>query len=160
MLNVHMICVGRLKEPFYIQAACEYRKRLSAYCRLTVVELPEQPLPANPSPAQVEKALAREAAEIAARLPKTAVVTALCVEGTLLSSEAFAETLCGWTANGASALVFLIGGSFGLHASLKERAALRLSMSPMTFPHHLAQVMALEQLYRAFKIGEGSRYHK
>lgn len=160
MVNMQMICVGRLREKFYIGAAEEYIKRLSAYCKLTVSELPEQPLPANPSAAQVEDALCREAGEILTRLSKSAVVTALCVEGTMLSSEGLAERFSRWTVDGASNFIFVIGGSFGLHSSVKERAALRLSMSPMTFPHHLARVMLLEQLYRAFKINEGSRYHK
>lgn len=160
MVNVQILCVGRLKEKFYIGAAAEYGKRLSAYCALHVTELSEQPLPANPSAAQVEHALAIEAADISARLPKGAVVVALCVEGVPLSSEALAEKLSRWMVGGASTLVFLIGGSYGLHPSVKERAAMRLSMSPMTFPHHLARIMVLEQLYRAFKINEGAPYHK
>ncbi len=160
MVNVQLICVGALKEKFYTGAAQEYAKRLSAYCRLTVSELPEHPLPAGPSAAQVEYALSREAAKIMARLPGNAVVIALCVEGTLLSSESLAEKLSRWMTGGASTLFFIIGGSYGLHESVKERAALRLSMSPMTFPHHLARVMVLEQIYRAFKIHEGSQYHK
>jgi len=160
MVNLHIICVGKLKEKYYMGAAEEYGKRLSAYCKLTLSEVPEQQLPATPSAAQVEGALLKEAGDIAARLPKGAVAVALCVEGELVSSEALAEKITRWTVDGASTLVFIIGGSFGLHPSVKERAALRLSMSPMTFPHHLARVMILEQLYRAFKIKEGSRYHK
>ncbi len=160
MVNILILCVGKLKEKFYLGAAEEYAKRLSAFCRLTVTELPEQPLGANPSAAQIEGALAKEAADILARLPRGAAVTALCVEGELLSSEALSEKLSRWTVGGASTLVFVIGGSFGLHPSVKERAGLRLSMSRMTFPHHLARVMLLEQVYRAFKINEGSRYHK
>lgn len=160
MEHVHIICIGRLKEKFYLDAAEEYAKRLSASCRLTISELDEQPLPPRPSAAQVEQALLKEARSITARLPRGGAVIALCVEGTLLSSEALAETLSRWPAEGISTLVFLIGGSFGLHASVKERAALRLSLSPMTFPHHLARVMVLEQLYRAYQIRAGSQYHK
>ena len=85
---------------------------------------------------------------------------ALCVEGTPLSSEELAKKLETWTVQGNSQFVFLIGGSYGMHQKVKQRAALRLSMSPMTFPHHLARVMVLEQVYRAFKINEGSGYHK
>lgn len=160
MLKIQLICVGTLKEKFYAAAAKEYSKRLLAYCKLTVCELPEHPLPASPSAAQVEYALSMEAGKIMARLPANAAVTALCVEGTPLSSEDFAEKLSRWATGGTSTLVFLIGGSYGLHESVKARAALRLSMSKMTFPHHLARVMMLEQLYRAFKINEGSPYHK
>lgn len=160
MLNVHLICVGKLKEHFYKEAVGEYAKRLSAYCKLTLTEVPEQPLPESPSPAQIELALQKEAQEITAKLPKGGLVAAFCIEGDLFSSQDLAQALSRWMTGGVSTLTLLIGGSFGLHPQLKERAAVRLSMSPMTFPHHLARVMALEQLYRAFKINEGSSYHK
>lgn len=160
MLNVHIICVGKLKEAFYTDAAAEYAKRLGGYCKLTVTELAEERLPENPSRAQIDAALAREGEAVLQRLPKGALTVALCVEGRLLSSEDLAESLGQWMLLGRSTLVFLIGSSHGLAPVVKERAALRLSMSPMTFPHHLARVMLLEQLYRAFKINEGSGYHK
>ena len=160
MVSICLICVGKLKEKFYIGAAEEYAKRLSASCKFSLVELPEQPLPDRPSAAQIELALAKEAERICAAVPKGAVLVALCVEGTLLSSAELAQKLSRWMVEGSSAIAFLIGGSYGLHESVKRRAALCLSMSPMTFPHHLARVMALEQLYRAFQILEGTRYHK
>ena len=160
MLSVHLICVGKLKEKFYLEAAAEYAKRLGSYCRLQMVELPEERLSAAPSDAQIRAALAREAQAIRAKLPPSADVVALCVEGEPLSSEKLAARLEKWTAAGKNTLVFLIGSSYGMAPSLKARADLRLSMSPMTFPHHLARVMLLEQLYRAFKINEGSSYHK
>ena len=160
MLSVHLICVGKLKERFYTDAAAEYQKRLSPYCRLTVTELPEEKLPQNPSPAQISQALEREARAIRARLPQSAALIALCVEGEERSSQELARLLRGWEQGADKHLVFLIGGSWGLHPSIKEQARLRLSMSPMTFPHHLARVMLLEQLYRACKINEGSSYHK
>ena len=160
MLSAHLICVGKLKEKFYQEACAEYIKRLSAYCRLTVTELPEEKLPAAPSQAQIQQALAREAQAIRAKLPSGASVVALCVEGKERSSEDFARLLADWAQGGRKHLVFLIGGSCGLDEGLKQEAWLRLSMSPMTFPHHLARVMVLEQLYRAFKISEGSSYHK
>ena len=108
----------------------------------------------------MEGALAREGEALLAKLPKSTKVIALCVEGVQLSSPALAAQLEQWMVEGASHLTFIIGGSFGLHPSVKEAAHLRLSMSPMTFPHHLARVMLLEQLYRSFKIDEGSSYHK
>ena len=160
MLTIHVLCVGKLKEKFYIEAAGEYAKRLGGYCRFQLTELPEERLPDNPSPAQVQAALKREGEALLRRLPKGAAVTALCVEGKLMSSEELSGKVAAWAGQGYSQLAFLIGSSYGLHPSVKERAALRLSMSPMTFPHHLARVMLLEQLYRAFKIGEGSAYHK
>ena len=160
MMSVYLICVGKLKEKFYTEAAAEYSKRLSAYCKLNLLELPEEKLPANPSPAQVEAALAKEAQTIRARLPPNASLVALCVEGRQRSSEELAGLISTWEHNSAKHLVFLIGGSYGLDESLKAESWVRLSMSPMTFPHHLARVMLLEQLYRAFKINEGSSYHK
>ena len=160
MQKVTLLCVGKLKEKFYMDAAAEYAKRLSRFCRLELTELPEERLPEDPSPAQVEAALLKEAAAIRARLPSGAALIALCVEGELRSSEALARQLDAWASQGVGQLVFLIGGSFGLHPSIKGSAKLRLSMSPMTFPHHLARVMVLEQIYRAFSIAAGSKYHK
>ena len=160
MQKVTVLCVGKLKEKFYIDAAAEYAKRLSRFCKLELVELPEERLPEDPSPAQIEAALLKEAAAIRAKLPAGAALIALCVEGELRSSEALARQVAAWAGQGVSQLVFLIGGSFGLHPSIKGSAKLRLSMSPMTFPHHLARVMVLEQIYRAYQINAGTRYHK
>ena len=160
MLSVHLICVGKLKEKFYIEACGEYVKRLSAYCKLHITELPEERLPQAPSRAQIDDALEREAAAIRAKLPPSASLVALCVEGKLRSSEELARLMDDWSQNSAKHLVFLIGGSYGLHPSIKAEAWVKLSMSPMTFPHHLARVMLLEQIYRGFKIIEGSSYHK
>ncbi len=160
MQRITIICVGKLKERFYTEAAAEYQKRLQRHCKLEILELPEQRLPEDPSPAQIEQALRREADAIRGKLPAGAALVALCIEGKTMSSEALANQIGRWAGSGVSHLVFLIGGSVGLHPSLKEQAALRLSMSPMTFPHHLARVMLLEQIYRAYQILEGSRYHK
>lgn len=159
MLGVTVICVGKLKEKFYIQAVEEYAKRLSGYCRLNIVELPEERLPDSPSEAQIAAALAKEGERIWEKVPKGAVTVAMCVEGQMLSSEQLAVKMNRWAQQGPN-LVFLIGGSYGLSPAVKARAGIRLSMSPMTFPHHLARVMVLEQIYRGFKINEGSRYHK
>ena len=160
MLDVHILCVGKLKEKFYMEAAAEYVKRLGGYCRLTLTELPEERLPKSPSRAQIDAALEKEAAAIRAKLPPNSSLVALCVEGKLRSSEDLARMVADWSLGSAKHLVFLIGSSYGLHPSLKGQAWVKLSMSPMTFPHHLARVMLLEQLYRAFKINEGSDSHK
>lgn len=160
MTDIKVICVGKLKEKFYAAAADEYVKRLGAYCKISVLELPEERLSDRPSQAQIDAALEKEGERILSKIPNGAVIIALCVEGGTLSSEQLAAKLDKWTVQGKSQFVFLIGGSFGMHPSVKEKAALRLSMSPMTFPHHLARVMVLEQIYRAFKINEGSSYHK
>lgn len=160
MLNVTLICVGKMKEKFYMDAAAEYQKRLKGYCKLEVVELPEQKLPQDPNRTQIDGALDKECEAILARLPKGGRLVAMCVEGKPMSSPALADKVSGWMVSGASDLTFVVGGSYGLSPRIKERADLRLSMSEMTFPHHLARVMLLEQIYRAFKIREGSGYHK
>ena len=160
MLNIKIICVGKLKEKFYLGAAAEYTKRLGAHCRLEVEELPESRLSAQPSQAEVEAALKKEGESIALRIPAGALTVALCVEGKQLSSVRFSQFLEACALKGRSKLCFLIGGSEGLSEEVKEKAEVRMSMSEMTFPHHLARIMLLEQLYRAFQIREGSRYHK
>ena len=160
MLNIKIICVGKLKEKFYTAAAAEYMKRLSTLCRLEVEELPESRLSAQPSEAEVEAALRKEGESIALRIPAGALTVALCVEGKQLSSVRFSQFLEACALKGRSKLCFLIGGSEGLSEEVKEKAEVRMSMSEMTFPHHLARIMLLEQLYRAFQIREGSKYHK
>lgn len=160
MQKISVICVGKLKEKFYADAAAEYVKRLSRYCKLDIIELPEERLPDNPSAAQIDGALAREAAAIRAKLPPSSSLIAMCVEGPMRSSEELAHLMATWVNRGEKQLVFLIGGSFGLHPSIKAQAAAQLSMSPMTFPHHLARVMLLEQIYRAYQINAGTKYHK
>ena len=160
MLNVTLICVGKLKEKFYVEAAGEYQKRLRGCCKLEVVELPEERLPQDPSPAQIQAALDKEAGAILAKLPKGGKAVALCVEGRGMSSPALAQTLDSWMVGGASDVAFVVGGSYGLSPRVKDRADMRLSMSEMTFPHHLARVMLLEQIYRAFQIQNGTGYHK
>lgn len=160
MQRVMVVCVGKLKERFYIDAAAEYVKRLSRYCKLELIELPEQRLPESPSPAEIARALSREAEAVRAKLPPGAALAALCIEGKLHSSEELAGLLDTWGSRGEKCLAFVIGSSFGLDEGLKREARVRLSMSPMTFPHHLARVMLLEQLYRGFQINEGGKYHK
>ena len=160
MQKVNVICVGRLKERFYIDAAAEYMKRLQAFCDLSVIELAEQRLGDAPADAQIERALALEAEAIRAKLPKGGAVVAMCVEGKGMSSEQLCDTMQRFAVSGKSQLTFLIGGSFGLHPSVKALADVRLSMSAMTFPHHMARIMLLEQTYRAYQIGLGTRYHK
>ena len=125
MQKVTVLCVGKLKEAFYAAAVAEYQKRLQRHCKLEIVELPEQKLPESPAPAEIEQALAREAALIEEKLPKGGAVIALCIEGTELSSEALSKKLAQLASAGASQLTFLIGGSSGLHPRVKQRADLR-----------------------------------
>lgn len=149
-----------MKEKFYAEAFGEYMKRLQPYCKLQLTEAPEQRLSESPSPKELEKALDREAEDILAAIPGDSYVAALCIEGRELSSEALAELVFKVEGSGRPRMCFIIGGSYGMSPRVKARADLKLSMSPMTFPHHLARVMLAEQLYRSFKIIEGSRYHK
>lgn len=160
MLNISFVCTGRLREPHYIAACAEYEKRLRAFCKFELVELAEEKLPQNPSEAQVRAALQKEAAEVEKHIPAGAVTVALCIKGRELSSPELAEFFHSAANSGKSRICFIIGSSYGLAEELKRRADLRLSMSRMTFPHHLARVMLSEQVYRAMGINEKSRYHK
>ena len=160
MFEITLITMGKLKEKFYLSAAAEYSKRLSGYCRFTLLELPESRLPEDPSPAEIQAGLEKEADLIFSKIPKGAWFCVFTPEGKTLSSEAFAGKLKEVKLSGKSSACFLIGSSFGMADRVKERADFRLSMGPMTFPHHLARIMVLEQLYRAEAIQAGSKYHK
>lgn len=160
MFEITLITVGKLKEKFYLQAADEYEKRLKGYCRFQMLELPESRLPEDPSPAEITAGLEKEAELILGKAPKSSWFCVLTPEGKLLSSEQLAQKLADVKLSGKSSATFLIGSSFGIAQRVKDRADLRLSMSPLTFPHHLARIMVLEQLYRAEAIQAGSKYHK
>lgn len=160
MFEVTLITIGKLKEKFYLSAATEYEKRLSGYCQFRLLELPEVRLPDSPSAAEIAAGLDKEAELILTKIPKGAWFCVLTPEGKLVSSEQLAQKLSEIKVSGKSNACFLIGSSFGIAASLKEKADYKLSMSPMTFPHHLARIMVLEQLYRAEAIQAGSKYHK
>ncbi len=160
MQRVTVLCVGKLKEKFYIDAAAEYVKRLQRHCKLELIELPEQRLPDDPSPAEIQKALRAEGDAIREKLPKGGAVIALCIEGKPCSSQELSRRMADFAVQGKTQLTFLIGGSVGLDEDLKRRADWRLSMSPMTFPHHMARIMLLEQIYRAYQIADGTKYHK
>lgn len=160
MFHITLITVGKLKERYYAAAADEYIRRLGAYCKFELIELPECRLPDDPNGTQIAAGLAREAEQIEAKLPRGAWFCVLTPEGTELSSEGLAERLQAEKLNGRSAACFLNGSSFGIDARIKRMADFRLSFSKMTFPHHLMRVMALEQLYRAEAIQAGSKYHK
>ena len=160
MQRVTVLCVGKLKEKFYIDAAAEYVKRLQRHCKLELIELSEQRLPDDPSPAEIQKALRAEGDAIRERLPKGGAVIALCIEGKPCSSQELSRRMAEFGVQGKTQLTFLIGGSVGLDEDLKRQADWRLSMSPMTFPHHMARIMLLEQIYRAYQIAGGTKYHK
>ena len=160
MFDITLITMGKLKEKFYISAADEYKKRLGGYCKFTLLELPEARLPEDPSPAEITAGLEKEAELIFSKIPKGAWFCVFTPEGKELSSEKFAAKLQEVKLSGKSSACFLIGSSLGMAQRVKEKADFRLSMSPMTFPHHLARIMVLEQIYRAEAIQAGSKYHK
>ncbi len=160
MFSMTLITVGKLKEKFYLEAAKEYEKRLGAYGKFRLVELPECRLPEDPKPTEIAAGLAKEALLIEEAVPKGAWFCVLTPEGKELSSEALADKFRKLKNEGRSHFCFLIGSSFGMDKKIKDRADFRLSFGPMTFPHHLMRVMALEQLYRAETIQAGSKYHK
>lgn len=159
MMKITVICLGRLKEKYLTLACDEYRKRLSRYCNFNFVELDPIKLPEKPSTAEINAGLDKEADLILKKIPQNSEIFTLCIEGKQLSSEALAqrvETL----KNMGKSLTFIIGSSYGLSDRIKSLSQLKLSFSQMTFPHQLFRVMLLEQIYRAFKINEGSEYHK
>ena len=160
MFRITLLTVGKLKEKFYLAAAEEYQKRLKSYCEFSLVELPETRLPDDPSAAQIAAGLSKEAELIVQNLPTGAWFCVLTPEGTELSSERLAQKLEEVKLSGRGAACFLIGSSFGIAPEIKKQADFRLSFGPMTFPHHLMRVMALEQLYRAQTILAGTKYHK
>lgn len=160
MISVTVIALGKLKERSMRDLCAEYEKRLSAFCRLQIVELTPERLSDRPSANEIARALEREAAQITAKIPANAYVFAMCIEGKQMPSEAFSQKLSALAVNGISNVVFLLGSSFGLQEAIKKQADFRFSMSEMTFPHQLARVMLLEQIYRAFQIESGGKYHK
>ena len=159
MIQITLITVGSLKEPYLRDAAAEYKKRLSAFCRFEEVQFKEQKLPDDPSEKEIENALAGEAKEILSALPPKAYKIALCVEGKAFSSPAFAEKLEEVFAR-TSEVALVIGSSYGLSDEVKKACDLRLSVSDMTFPHQLMRILLLEVLYRSFQILRGGKYHK
>ncbi len=159
MIKVTIIVLSKLKEKYLKDASDEYLKRLSRYCKLQVVEIEPERLNDNPSQNEINSALEKEAQAVFKRIPESSYVAAMCIEGKKLSSENFAKTLSSAQFS-SGGMTFIIGSSYGLDDSVKKRADIRLSVSDMTFPHQLFRIMLLEQIYRGFKINEGSAYHK
>ncbi len=159
-MNVNFIAMGKLKESWYREACAEYLKRMGAFVTAKVIEPNPVDLPQNPNDTQIDKALAQEADRIREHIKPASFTVAMCIEGKTLSSEQLAEKLSDIGNRGFSTVNFLVGSSHGLDEGLKKSADLRISMSPMTFPHSLARVMLMEQVYRAFSILNNSKYHK
>lgn len=157
-MNINLIAIGKLKEDYLRKACDEYIKRLGRYCSFELHELDEFRLGDDPSEKEIAAALKKESAQIA-KYAKGMIVP-MCIEGKMLTSPQFSEKISSAGVNGFSTVTFIIGSSFGLAPEIKELGHFRLSMSPMTFPHQLARVMLLEQIYRSFQIAEGGKYHK
>lgn len=159
MIEIRIICVGKLKEKYWEAAIAEYMKRLGAYCRVSVTEVREEKLPANASPADERAVIEAEGRELLSKIAKGDYVVALDIGGKELSSEDLAEKIR-QTAFTHPVIDFIIGGSLGLSGEVKQRADLRMSFGRITLPHQLARVVLAEQIYRAFKINAGETYHK
>jgi 23S rRNA (pseudouridine1915-N3)-methyltransferase len=159
-LKITVIAVGKIKESFYTQALAEYEKRLSRYCTLHMVEISDEKAPEHLSPAQMEDVLLKEGQRILDKIPAASTVITLEIDGSAMTSEALASYVDACAIAGQSHLCFIIGGSLGLHKSVKASAHVALSFSKMTFPHQLFRVMLLEQIYRAFRIIRNEPYHK
>ncbi|MBQ3551337.1 MAG: 23S rRNA (pseudouridine(1915)-N(3))-methyltransferase RlmH [Clostridia bacterium] len=160
MLKITLITVGRLKEQYLRDAVKEYEKRLSTLCTLKNIEIDAAKLPDSPNESQISQALETEAEKILTAIPNGAYIMPMCIEGKQMDSEELSRKLSDIGVSGQSNVVFIIGGSYGLSDRVKQKADYKLSMSKMTFPHQLARVMLLEQIYRAFKIAQGETYHK
>lgn len=157
-MNINLIVIGKLKEGYLRSACAEYIKRLSRYCTFQLFELDECRLSDNPSEKEIASALKKEAEQI--KKYAKGMIIPMCIEGKQLSSPELSEKISSAGLNGFSTITFIIGSSFGLDPEIKATGTLKLSMSKMTFPHQLARVMLLEQIYRAFQIAEGGKYHK
>lgn len=159
-MRITIVCVGKLKESFFREAVAEYSKRLSRYCKLEIVEVPDEKTPEGAGAAVTEQIREKEAGRILEKLREGVFVCTLEIGGKKFSSEEFAGWMGKLAVNGTSHIAFVIGGSLGLHGSVRERADLALSFSDMTFPHQLMRVILAEQIYRAFCINNGTPYHK
>lgn len=158
-MNMALICMGKLKEKYWRDAAAEYEKRLSRFGKWETIELPDLPEPSNSSPAIEEQIRKKEGDAILAKIRDGDVVVCLCIDGKQMDSVQLSKKMTELIDTGRR-VVFVIGGSLGLADDVVRRAQMKLSFSPMTFPHQLARIMLLEQTYRALKIAAGERYHK
>lgn len=160
MITVNIICIGKIKEKYWTDAIAEYKKRLSAFCRLNIVELDEEKIYQNPNPSQIDSILTAEGKRIIGALSKGSYVISMCIEGKMISSPEFADRFEDISLSGKSTVDFIIGGSWGLSDEVKKKSDFKLSMSKMTFPHQMARVVLCEQIYRAFEINNNGKYHK
>ncbi len=159
-MKIYIISAGKLKEKYWNMAVEEYSKRLSRYCKLELIQVQDEKTTEGASPAEEEAVKVKEGERMLAKIPDSAYVIALAIEGKQLDSVAFAEKIQELGVRGTSQIVFVIGGSLGLSDAVMKRADYALSFSPMTFPHQMMKVVLLEQIYRAYRIINGEPYHK
>ena len=158
-MKIRIVAVGKLKEKYLREGVAEYEKRLAPFASVELLETREEYMAENPSEAQRQQTLAKEGERLLRLVPERSFLIVLDVKGKLLSSEALAKELAARALQGQSDLTFLIGGAFGLSPAVRERADLRISFSPMTFTHQMVRLLLYEQIYRAFKINRGEKYH-
>ena len=159
-MKITCVAVGKIKEMYFSEAVKEYAKRLSRYCKLEIVELPDEKTPDGASAAEEAAILEREGERILKAVREDAYVIALAIKGKALDSVEFSRRLERLGGEGESHIVFVIGGSLGLSPAVMKRADESVSFSRMTFPHQLMRVILLEQVYRGFRIMKGEPYHK
>lgn len=159
-MNIKVICVGKIKEKYIEEGIKEFRKRLSRYCKLDIIEINDEKAPENLSQKEMEIVKSKEGEKILAKIPQNAHVISLVIEGKQLTSEGLAGAIENLMVGGSNDICFIIGGSLGLSKEVIKRSDYRLSFSKMTFPHQLMRLILLEQVYRGFRIIKGEPYHK
>lgn len=159
-MRISVVCVGKIKEKYFTMGIDEYTKRLSRYCKLDIIEVPDEKTPDNASEAEELMIKKKEGERILKHIKEGAYVIALAIEGKMLTSEELAEKIEKLGIGGDSHIVFVIGGSLGLDKTVLDRADYKLSFSKMTFPHQMMRMVLLEQVYRGYRIMKGEPYHK
>lgn len=159
-MKITVVAVGKIKEKYFTGAIEEYAKRLGRYCKLELVEVADEKTPDGAGNALELQIKEKEGERILQKIPDSAYVIALAIDGKMLDSEELAEQMERWNVSGISHMVFVIGGSLGLAPAVMKRADYKLSFSKMTFPHQLMRVILLEQIYRSFRIRNHEPYHK
>ena len=159
MVKISIICVGKIKEKYWLDAISEYSKRLSRYCKLNIIEVADEKTPDDASDAECDAIKKKEADKILKKIDSQGLVCTLEIAGKRFTSEGFASFIDG-SSTRTSHIQFVIGGSLGLHSSVLDRSDMGISFSDMTFPHQMMRVILLEQIYRGFRITNGEPYHK
>jgi 23S rRNA (pseudouridine1915-N3)-methyltransferase len=160
IMRICVLAVGKLQEQYLRDGIAEYLKRLKRYCKLEIIEVADEKAPESLSPAEQDIVLKKEGEKLLCKITNGSIVIALDIRGKRMTSEDLAAAIKGYMVSGIPDITFVIGGSLGLDGAVLEKAALRLSLSDMTFPHQLTRLIILEQIYRAFKIINGETYHK